>query len=61
MFVLPSEREGQALAVLEAMAHELPVIVSDGVGNPEAVGSAGVVVPLGDVAALAEAHGPPGR
>ncbi len=55
VFVLPSEREGQALAVLEAMAHELPVIVSDGVGNPEAVGSAGVVVPVGDVAALAEA------
>ena len=57
LFVLPSEREGQALAVLEAMAHERPVIVSDGVGNPEAVGSAGVVVALGDVAALAEALG----
>ena len=55
VFVLPSEREGQALAVLEAMAHERPVIVSDGVGNPDAVGPAGVVVPLGDVAALAEA------
>ena len=55
VFVLPSEREGQALAVLEAMAHERPVIVSDGVGNPEAVGTAGVVVALGDVDALAEA------
>ncbi len=54
VFVLPSEREGQALAVLEAMAHELAVVVSDGVGNPEAVGESGAVVPVGDVDALAD-------
>jgi glycosyltransferase involved in cell wall biosynthesis len=54
-FVMPSEREGLSLAVLEAMGHELPVVVSDGAGNPEAVGEAGVVTPLGDVSALAAA------
>jgi glycosyltransferase involved in cell wall biosynthesis len=54
-FVMPSEREGLSLAVLEAMGHRLPVVVSDGAGNPEAVGDAGVVVPLGDVPALAAA------
>ncbi len=57
LFVMPSEREGLSLAVLEAMGHELPVVVSDGVGNPEAVGDAGVVTPLGDVPALATALG----
>ena len=53
-FVMPSEREGLSLAVLEAMGRGLPVVVSDGAGNPEAVGDAGIVVPLGDAAALAE-------
>ena len=54
---MPSEREGLALAVLEAMAHERPLVVSDGLGNPEAVGAAGAVVPVGDVPALADAMG----
>jgi glycosyltransferase involved in cell wall biosynthesis len=54
-FVMPSEREGLSLAVLEAMGHGLPVVVSDGAGNPEAVGDAGVTSPLGDVPALAAA------
>ena len=49
LLVLPSEREGLSLAVLEAMAHGRPVVVSDGPGNPDAVGEAGVVVPVGDV------------
>jgi glycosyltransferase involved in cell wall biosynthesis len=52
-FVMPSEREGLSLALLEAMGRGLPVVVSDGVGNPETVGDAGIVVPLGDTAALA--------
>jgi glycosyltransferase involved in cell wall biosynthesis len=39
--------------VLEAMAHGLAMVVSDGSGNPEAVGDAGVVVPVGDVDAWA--------
>jgi glycosyltransferase involved in cell wall biosynthesis len=55
VFVMPSEREGLSLAVLEAMAHGLAVVVSDGPGNPEAVGDAGLVFPVGDVAALADA------
>lgn len=53
IFVLPSEREGLSFAVLEAMGAGLAMVVSDGPGNPEAVGDAGVVVPVGDVAALA--------
>jgi glycosyltransferase involved in cell wall biosynthesis len=55
MFVMPSEREGLSLAVLEAMGHGLATVVSDGAGNPEAVDDAGLVIPLGDSAALAEA------
>lgn len=56
-FVMPSEREGLSLALLEAMGRGLPVVVSDGVGNPEAVGDAGIVVPLGDSGALARELG----
>jgi glycosyltransferase involved in cell wall biosynthesis len=55
VFVLPSEREGLSFAVLEAMAHGLALVVADGAGNPEAVGDAGLVVPAGDVGALAAA------
>jgi glycosyltransferase involved in cell wall biosynthesis len=55
VFVMPSEREGLSLAVLEAMGRGTAVVVSDGAGNPEAVGDAGVVVPVGDVHALADA------
>ena len=55
IFVMPSEREGLSLAVLEAMAHGLATVVSDGAGNPEAVGDAGVVVPVADANALSEA------
>ena len=53
IFVMPSSREGLSLAVLEAMSHSLAVVVSDGAGNPEAVGDAGIVFPAGDSAALA--------
>jgi glycosyltransferase involved in cell wall biosynthesis len=55
VLVMPSEREGLSLAVLEAMGRGLPVVVSDGLGNPETVATAGVVVPLGDVSAFARA------
>jgi glycosyltransferase involved in cell wall biosynthesis len=53
LFVMPSRREGQSIAVLEAMANGLALVVSDGPGNPEAVGNAGVVAPIGDVEAWA--------
>jgi glycosyltransferase involved in cell wall biosynthesis len=55
VLLLPSAREGLAMAALEAMAHGLTTVVSDGPGNPEAVGDAGVVAPVGDVEAWTEA------
>jgi len=57
VFVMPSAREGLSLAVLEAMARGRAVIVSDGPGNPEAVGDAGIVTPFGDLVELTEALG----
>ena len=54
ILVMPSLREGQSLAVLEAMRDGLAVVVSDGPGNPETVGETGVVVPVGDPKALAD-------
>jgi glycosyltransferase involved in cell wall biosynthesis len=53
VFVMPSIREGLSYAVLEAMGHGVATVVSDGPGNPEAVGEAGVVFATGDVAGLA--------
>lgn len=55
LFVAPADREGLSYAVLEALAAGLPVVASDGPGNPEAVGDAGLVVGAGDAAALAQA------
>lgn len=54
-FVLASRREGLSFSLLEAMSLGLPAVVSDGPGNPEAVGDAGIVVPYGDVAGFAAA------
>ena len=53
VFVMPSHREGLSYAVLEAMAHGVATVVSDGSGNPEAVGEAGLVFPAGDAGRLA--------
>jgi glycosyltransferase involved in cell wall biosynthesis len=55
LFVMPSLREGASFAVLEAMGMGLPMVMSDGAGNPELVGDAGIVFPTGDVGALADA------
>jgi glycosyltransferase involved in cell wall biosynthesis len=57
VFVMPSEREGLSWAVLEAMARGLAMVVSDGPGNPDAVGEAGVLFPYGEPEALAAAIG----
>jgi glycosyltransferase involved in cell wall biosynthesis len=56
--VMPSiEREGLPRAVIEAMAQEVPVVVSDAGGMPELVqdGHSGLVVPARDPHALARA------
>ncbi|HEX5386094.1 MAG TPA: glycosyltransferase [Gemmatimonadales bacterium] len=58
--VLPSRTtehwiEDRGRTVLEAMAHGLPVVTSDSGVLPELVGEAGIVVPEGDVDALAVA------
>ena len=57
VFVLSSVHEGLPLALLEAMACARPVVVTDVGGVAPVVdrGQAGVVVPAGDVHALAQA------
>lgn len=55
VYVAPSRREGVSYALLEAMGAGLATVVADGPGSPEVVADAGIVVPAGDVAALAAA------
>lgn len=57
IFVLPSFNEGMSIALLEAMASCLPVIVTDAGGTAELVqrGVNGLVVPWADSEALAGA------
>ncbi|HEC35633.1 MAG TPA: glycosyltransferase family 1 protein [Anaerolineae bacterium] len=57
VFVLPSHREGFPRAPMEASAMKVPCVVTDIRGCREAVehGRNGLLVPLGDVQALADA------
>jgi glycosyltransferase involved in cell wall biosynthesis len=57
VFALASLSEAASITVLEAMATELPVVVTDVGGNPEMVRDQvdGLLTPRGDAGAMAEA------
>lgn len=57
VFVLPSQNEGMSIALLEAMAAGLPVVVTETGGTAELVraGVNGYIVPWSDVPALTAA------
>ena len=56
VFVLPSFAEGTSKSVVEAMSHGLPVITTNVGGLPDLLTpSAGILIPPGDSAALADA------
>jgi glycosyltransferase involved in cell wall biosynthesis len=58
VFCLPStRREGLSRAIIEAMAYGVPPIVTDSGGSPELVvdGVSGIVVPVNDRRAIADA------
>jgi glycosyltransferase involved in cell wall biosynthesis len=56
VFTMPSHSEGLPLSLLEAMAAGVPPVVTQVGGMPEVVqqGKTGLIVPPGDVAALAD-------
>lgn len=57
VFVMPSLREGTSIAILEAMAANIPIVATAVGGNPEVIidGKTGILVPPSDSKALAEA------
>jgi glycosyltransferase involved in cell wall biosynthesis len=56
VFVLPSFAEGTSKSVIEAMAHGLPIIATNVGGSPDLLTpDAGILIPPGDSAALADA------
>jgi glycosyltransferase involved in cell wall biosynthesis len=56
VFVMPSLEDAQPLVVLEAMAHGVPVIITDRCGSTDFVedGQEGFVVAIRDVGALTD-------
>jgi glycosyltransferase involved in cell wall biosynthesis len=57
-FCLPSvKREGLPRSVIEAMAYGVPPIVTDSGGSPELIvpGESGIVIPVRDAQAIADA------
>ncbi|ODS35025.1 hypothetical protein BEH94_03725 [Candidatus Altiarchaeales archaeon WOR_SM1_SCG] len=55
IFVLPSLNEGMSNTVLEAMASGLPIITTDTGGTRELIKDNGIIVPMGDSEAIADA------
>jgi glycosyltransferase involved in cell wall biosynthesis len=55
IFVLPSLNEGMSNSLLESLAAGLPVVVTDTGGTSELLDGNGVLVPMGDSDAIAEA------
>ncbi|MCU0270686.1 MAG: glycosyltransferase family 4 protein [Acidimicrobiales bacterium] len=54
-YAYPSRYEGFGLPLLEAMAADVPVVATTAGAIPEVAGDAALLVPVGDVDALAEA------
>ncbi|TNC23568.1 glycosyltransferase family 4 protein [Amycolatopsis alkalitolerans] len=54
LVVLPSLAETYGMVVTEALARGIPVLATDVAGIAETLGAAGIVVPPGDAAALAD-------
>src|SRR5262249_34471700 len=54
-FVAPSRAEGNPLTVIEAMAHGACIVASDIPPHRELLGDTGILVPVGDARALADA------